>query len=271
MVEDFKKAQGDIPKQRYGGTITFDNIDIIPAVSVQRGRIVRAKDNRYIPLSFRKVRPDMLDLIDILYETFEVILILDLDGIYRNKPSVDLYKKISQLGDFWIDGGVRYCDTVIDILVTGAQNVVLSTKTLTDMNELREAYELSENIVFGLDYNNGILSPDEMLRTRPPVEVLKDVKEMGIETCLFADLSRVDSEKPLEIDLIRQMAGSGMNLYVGGGIKSRELGELSRMNISGAVVELQAVLRNPERFSIDTALLDEIAPAEDKIQDNIDP
>jgi uncharacterized protein related to proFAR isomerase len=270
MVDDFQPGGENKSRQRGGTSNLLDNFDIIPAISVQRGHIVRAKDNRYIPFSFRKVRPDTLDLIDILYETFEVILILDLDGIYRNKPAVDLYKNISQLGDFWIDGGVRYCDAVIDILVTGAQKVVISTKTLADLNELKEAYELTENIVFGLDYNNGILSPNESLRTRSPIEVLKEVGGFGIETCLFADLARVDANKTLENNLIRQMVDTGINLYVGGGVKSRELRELSKLKISGAVVELQSVLKNPEVFSIDTALLDEIAPAVDKIPDNIE-
>jgi len=246
----------------------LDNFDIIPAISIRRGKIMMAKDNDYRPLTFRRVQPDTLDLIDILYETFEVLLIIDLDGIFRNKPQVGLYKKISQLGEFWVDGGVRYCDTIIDLLVTGPQNVVLSTKSLADLNELKEAYELSENIVFGLDYNMTILSPDLDLRLRSPEDVLKEVYEIGIDTCLFADLGRVDSDKPLASDLIRKIADIGLNLYVGGGIKERELSELNRLKIAGAVIELGAVLKKPEIFSIDTSLLDEIAPPENKNHHN---
>ena len=241
-------------------SINIDDFDIIPAISIQRGMIVQVRNNKYVPLSFRGSRPQTLDLIDVLYEAFEVILILDLDGIYRNKPAVDLYKSISNLGDFWIDGGVRYCDTIIDLLVTGAQYVVLGTKTLADLNEVKEAVEMTENIIFGLDYNRNIISPVEAIRARRPENVIKEVVGYGVDSCLVADLGRVGSEKPLDVDLIRSLSNAGINIFAGGGVKQNDLETLYKLGAVGAIIELSEVLDNPEVFSIDPMLFDELAP-----------
>jgi phosphoribosylformimino-5-aminoimidazole carboxamide ribonucleotide (ProFAR) isomerase len=240
--------------------VSLKNFDIIPAISIRRGRIVQAKGNKYQVLRLRGVVPHPLDLMDILYETFETILVLDLDGIFKNKPAIGLYRKIAQLGDFWVDGGARHADTVIDLLMGGPQYAVLGTKTLEGLDELQEAFELSENIIFGLDYNKGILSPDEKLQGSLPAEIMRRVRDMGIEKCLFADLGRVDKDKNLEMDLIRILKGTGLDIYVGGGIKSQDINALRGLNVNGAIVEIGEVLNNPKVFSLDPELLDEIAP-----------
>jgi uncharacterized protein related to proFAR isomerase len=261
-LEGENDSNEKVSKETKEIAVPLEHFEIIPAISIRRGRIVQARGDKYRTFKIRGIEPNTLDLIDILYETFDTLLILDLDGIYKNKPAIGLYKKISQLGDFWVDGGVRYCDTVIDLLITGAQYAVLSSKTLNDLNELREAFELSENIIFGLDYNNGILSPDDDIRQRTPREIIKEVHDIGINTCLFADLGRVDSNDPLNFEIIRSFMGIDLSIYVGGGIKSADLGALNTLKTKGAIIELKDVIENPEIFALDPGLLDEIAPKE---------
>lgn len=251
----------ETPTKDSSGTVaSVPHFEVIPTIPLKKGKIVKSIMDKYRVFKFRNTVPEPLDLMDILYETFETLLIIDLDGIQKNRPAVDIYKKISQLGDFWIDGGVRYCDSVIDLLITGAQYAVLSTKTLNDLNELKEAFELSENIIFGLDYNNGIISSNNDIRNKPSYEVLTEVHNMGIEKCLFMDLGRGDPKIPLNVDTIKMLQRTRINLYVGGGVKSSDLKLLSDLKVSGAVVDLDEIITNPEVFGIDLALLNEIAP-----------
>jgi uncharacterized protein related to proFAR isomerase len=239
------------------------HFEIIPSISIRRGRIIQPKGDKFKPLKFRGVEPHPLDLMDVLYETFETLLILDYDGIKKNKPAIDLYRKISQLGDFWVDGGARYADGVIDLLIGGAQFAVLGTKTLYNLEELKEAYELSENIIFGLDFKKGILSPDENLKNRAPYDVLKEVQNIGLEKCYFADFGRAEDNLNIDQTNIKTMLRTGMNMYIGGGIKCRDLGTLTGLKVAGAIVELEEVINNPAVFAIDPGLLDEIAPQEE--------
>jgi phosphoribosylformimino-5-aminoimidazole carboxamide ribonucleotide (ProFAR) isomerase len=240
-----------------GGTgkvaLPLEHFDIIPAISIRKGRIVQAKGDKC-----------KVDLIDVLYETFETILLVDLDGIFKNKPAIDLYRKISQLGDFWVDGGARYSDGVIDLLIGGAQYAVLGTKTLQNLDELKNAYELSENLIFGLDYNGSIMSPDENLRKRPPVDVIKEVKDIGLDSVLFTDTGRLETNKGLDLNQIKAFKDTGMKIYVSGGVKPSELGIINTLKVAGTIVELSEVLNNPAVFALDPGLLDEIAPNDKK-------
>ncbi|UCH87893.1 MAG: hypothetical protein JSV49_06385 [Thermoplasmata archaeon] len=240
--------------------LPLKHFEVIPCVSIRKGRLVKIEGNKIKPLKFRGIVPNTLDTMDILFETFETILVMDQDGIIKNKPAIDLYRKISQLGDFWVDGGARVADGVIDLLVGGAQYAVLSTKSLCDLNELREAFSLSENIIFGLEFNNGILSPDLTLRNRPPFDVIREVREIGLETCVFADIGRVVKNSNLDRESIRSLLKTRMRLYISGGIKCSDLSTLNSLGVNGAIVDIEEILNNPQVFSIDKGLLDEIVP-----------
>ena len=128
-MENGYENSGEGTSEARAVSIPLKHFEIIPAISIRRGRIVQAKGEKYKPLIFRGVEPNTLDLMDILYETFETLLILDLDGILKGKPAIDVYRKISQLGDFSVDGGARYSDSVIDLLIGGAQYAILGSKT----------------------------------------------------------------------------------------------------------------------------------------------
>ena len=74
------------------------------------------------------------------------------------KPQLVLFKKLTQLGNLWADTGVRCTDDIIDPIVADVNKVVISTKTLSNFNELFKAFELSEQIILGIDYDNGIIN-----------------------------------------------------------------------------------------------------------------
>jgi uncharacterized protein related to proFAR isomerase len=92
-----------------------------------------------------------------LSKRFDRLYLADFDGIFNNKPQLDIAQRISDELPTLYEGGVRYSNNVIDMLITGAERAVVGTSTLVDLSELRGAFKLSENITFKVDFRDGIV------------------------------------------------------------------------------------------------------------------
>lgn len=123
-----------------------------------------------------------------LSENFEKLYLVDLDGINRNKPQLDIAQKVCEEIPTFYEGGVRFANNVIDMLITGAERAVVGTATLSTFDELRGAFKLSENITFKVDYRDGIVSFDPQIAGRAFLDLSRDVREVGI-TDLFVPMS----------------------------------------------------------------------------------
>jgi uncharacterized protein related to proFAR isomerase len=107
-----------------------------------------------------------------LSSRFESLYLADLDGIFKNKPQLDIAQRICDELPTLYEGGVRYSNNVIDMLITGAERAVIGTSTLLDFSELKGAFKLSENITFKVDFRDGIVSFDP--------DLFRDVAEVGV-------------------------------------------------------------------------------------------
>ncbi|MEW5760739.1 MAG: HisA/HisF-related TIM barrel protein, partial [Candidatus Thermoplasmatota archaeon] len=124
----------------------------IPFFTISNGKLLVERNGTYEELLYDNEVVDCCELSEFLHQKFENIYVIDLDGIIKNTPQIHLLKKIFSFGNTWIDCGLRYADDGIDIFTAGASYVVLSTKTIMDINELDYALELSDNIIFCIDY-----------------------------------------------------------------------------------------------------------------------
>ncbi len=115
-----------------------------------------------------------------LSERFEKLYLADFDGVFKNKPQLDIAQKISDELPTMYEGGVRYSNNVIDMLITGAERAVVGTSTLVDMSELRGAFKLSENITFKVDFRDGIVSFDPEVAGRATSDLFREVVEVGV-------------------------------------------------------------------------------------------
>lgn len=126
-----------------------------------------------------------------LSDEFEKLYLVDLDGISRNKPQLDVAREVCEEIPTFYEGGVRFANNVIDMLITGADKAVIGTATLAGFNELRDAFKLSENITFKADIRDGIVSFDPQIAGRAFLDLSRDVREIGI-TEMFVPLSLAD-------------------------------------------------------------------------------
>jgi len=123
-----------------------------------------------------------------LSDKFEKLYLADIDGLTRNKPQLDVAREVSEEIPTFYEGGVRFANNVIDMLITGADKAVVGTATLAGFDELRDAFKLSENITFKADIRDGIVSFDPQIAGRAFLDLSRDVREIGI-TEMFVPLS----------------------------------------------------------------------------------
>lgn len=139
-------------------------------------------------LSWEGVVPwrEVVEPLDRALQDFGRVLVWDLGGIERNRPSLELLKRFEG-ESLWVDAGIRFADSVIDVLVAGAERVVVGTKTLRRSSELDEARELTENIVPLLDFVRGRLWAPGDIRDVPPADLLRRWREAGLGTALVLE------------------------------------------------------------------------------------
>jgi hypothetical protein len=151
---------------------------ILPRLVVRKGEA----------LSWDGVVPwrELVDSLDRALQDFGRVLVWDLEGIERNRPNLELYRRFEG-ESLWVDAGVRFADSVIDVLVAGAERAVVGTKTLRSLAELEEARDLTENLVPLLDFVRGRLWAAESIRDLPPRDLLRRWREMGLDTALVLE------------------------------------------------------------------------------------
>lgn len=173
-------------------------VEFIPVVTVYNGKIVNfITDNSGYQYECNIVVPEsavgsrneggntsIIKIIDKLSRSYPTIIIRDLNGISINKPQLELIKKLSETTTIWVDSGAKFSDDIIDVIFAGAQQVIIGSKKLYELNELRTAFELTENIIFGLEYNvkGDLIAISPEVRKYSLQELLGEVvAEIGID------------------------------------------------------------------------------------------
>jgi uncharacterized protein related to proFAR isomerase len=213
--------------------------DSVPAVSILYGQPVIMKDKEYVTLKDKDGREtEITAVIDKLKGVYEKVLVTDLNGITRDRPQLEVLKGICSKMSLWVDAGSRYGEGAIDILITEADKVVLATKTLKKLEELENAMELTENIILGIDYDDGIVSPNREIREMTPLDLVREAEEIGIETFIFTDMKNLSSDTPFALDVPRTLLSRDRKVYIHGRFESGTRG-LEGAGFAGAVIEFE--------------------------------
>lgn len=252
-------------------------MEIIPAISIRKGDVVTVADGEYeVLVDSENYIVEPADLIKKLSGKHEKFLIMDIDGITRNDQQFDLIQELSEEADLWVDAGVRTAHSAMDVLIAGASQVVVGTKTLLSVRELRRVLELSENVIFSIDYKDGIVSLDENIEGEEPFDLLREMKailnekydsifddnkfdnldeeaeeeteeenekpDVVLEKVIFADLGNVGANQRPRFDIVKRLSEFGYELYVGGGVTEGDTRELETAGAAGAIVEIKSIL-----------------------------
>jgi len=220
-------------------------LDVVPTVSVRDGEVVVVRGGQYERLEDEDGRPlEPPFFLEQVLKQYPRALVMDINGIEDNRPQVELLTEMAEAGEIWVDPGARHAEGIIDILVSGVSAVVMGTKTVAGIDQLAAAFEMSENIYLGIDWDGGVQSQSQDLLHMSPRSLADIAGNLGIKKVLFSDLSRTGNAggKPLQEKIIAELAKGPVPLYVGGGIVEKDLPELKRIGAEGALLSVLAIV-----------------------------
>lgn len=220
---------------------------VVPAVSVKAGDVVIVRNHAYEPVEDEAGEPFAIDeFVEVFLKDFAAVLVFDIDGIEGEGAQFDEVARLDRAAqEVWWDAGARDQADIINVLTSGADRAVVSTRSLKSYRELAKAVELTENLVFEIVLKDGaVVAAAREVRGQPPAAVAKAAAQAGVEDFLLLDSSR-PLGAPLQWDAAGAVGAQAKSLYLGGGIDvatARAMRAPPAVPLKGAVVDLISVL-----------------------------
>jgi phosphoribosylformimino-5-aminoimidazole carboxamide ribotide isomerase len=220
-------------------------IEVIPAVDVLGDGAVRLHRGDYDQVVERAGDP--VELAATFAEAGAPrVHLVDLDGARNGRPRPELVRLVADAvapAKLQASGGIRSLEDAEALLTAGADRIVLGTAAFPDPGPWATA--LGEQLVVALDVRDGTV------RTAGWTEAAGLTTARAVELCLVAGVRRVlctaiDRDGTLggpDLELVEQVASSGLAVLAAGGVRSPEdILELAAAGAEAAVVG-RAILR----------------------------
>ena len=188
----------------------------LPLIPISGGSVVHIGcETRGIEILSQE--PDILrDIVIPLHKTYDIPLIMDMDGVLSYDPQIKLLKNIAKSFPIWFDGGARFSDDVIDFFVANVEICCISTKNIDSIEEMENAVALSEQLCLMLDTCKGeLISHSKELRNMSLKDLRELAEELGIEKLAYVDYGEL-MDTCLETDTLAPLLEGDFELYVAG-------------------------------------------------------
>ena len=184
-------------------------VSICRALSMKIVPRIELKGRTLLKPSYSK--GELSELGSKLSRGFKRVYVFDVDGFEKNRPQLDVVQELCDEIPTLYEGGVRFGANVIDMLITGAEKAVVGTATLTSLEELRGAFKLSDNIVFKVDFRDGIVSFDPQIAERDFLALAREVREIGVDDMivppeLASDAAKAKQELQFNLGVMASMS-----------------------------------------------------------------
>lgn len=224
---------------------------IIPAISIMHKHIAVVERGRY---EYLRTQDGLLrSPVNVVQELpGDEIFILDIDGLERSSPNVGTIKKIAAYKDTWLDAGTQDVHDMMDLFVNDAEYVVIGTKSLHNLDELEEAAELSDKIIFSIDYDDGIISPDENISNMKIDQLAETVKKFkGLDTIIFMDLGSHRNKTPVDLNIIGSLTKLFKNVHVSAHVIPDDYPFLEEVGVAGIIRDFRSIENNNVQETFD--------------------
>lgn len=207
---------------------------------------VRGERSRYKPIeSSLTVSSEPVEVAVVFKaKGFSEVYVADLDAIIDcASHDFGLLSQISQKTGLKlvVDAGVTSLERAQMLLDAGVSKIVVGTETLQSKTFVKAAVERfgSEHVVVSLDLKSDkVMVGKRFEGCTDALCMLKEFKEMGVESIIVLDLTRVGSCEGVDIQFLKKIkAELGLEVYAGGGVRNIwDLVKLHDNGISGALV-----------------------------------
>lgn len=162
--------------------------------------------------------------------------IADLDAIESRGSNFDIIKKINaDHVSVMLDSGAKNIDDVKKSTEV-ADKVIVATETLESIDELTRIFNNFDKnrLIISVDIKDGHIFSKYL--NISPEELVEKIKELNPLEVIILDISKVGTEKGVNIEFIKKFIEFKDSLIIGGGIIDKDIDELKKMGINKFLV-----------------------------------
>ncbi|HJB12489.1 MAG TPA: 1-(5-phosphoribosyl)-5-[(5-phosphoribosylamino)methylideneamino]imidazole-4-carboxamide isomerase [Candidatus Oscillibacter excrementigallinarum] len=218
-------------------------MQIFPAIDLRGGQVVRLYQGDYDKETVYAADPCAVAR-DFLAAGAKYLHVVDLDGARDGTlANFETIAAIARQGGLYIEvgGGIRTEDRIRQYLDLGVGRCILGTIAVKDFAfTARMARTYGDRIAVGVDARDGYVAVSgwKELSQEKGVDFCRRLRDAGVKTVIYTDISRDGAEAGTNLDLYRQLAEiDGLDITASGGVSSiEELKELQRIGTRAAIL-----------------------------------
>ena len=220
-------------------------MEIFPAIDLRDGRAVRLTQGDYDKMTVYSAQPCGVAR-RFIRAGARNLHIVDLDGARAGEPGFANLVEIEALvqqGHAFIEvgGGIRTEERIQKYLELGVGRCILGTIAVKDFDfTARMAKKYGDKVAVGVDARDGYIAINgwKELSSETGIEFCRRLKDAGVQTVIYTDISRDGAERGTNLELYRELAKiEGLNITASGGVSSlEELAELQRIGTHAAIL-----------------------------------
>ena len=209
---------------------------LIPSLAVMGKVPVWVDEGRYRPIALEGETLTPASLARALQKGFSALHYIDIFGLTRGEVEWNMVQSIMDTGDVWGDVGAVDSNSIIDVIMAGATEAVISTKMISSLDEIASCFEMTENLIVQIDYDDGLLARDERMKGMTAPGLVEELVSLGVERFIMNDMT--EGRKHISKELIekvdRYLPGEG-ELFVDV-LDLSEVDDVDGRSVSGAII-----------------------------------
>ncbi len=218
-------------------------MQIFPAIDLRGGQVVRLYQGDYDRETVYAADPCAVAR-SFLAAGAKYLHVVDLDGAKDGTlANFDTIAAIVKQGGLYIEvgGGIRTEDRIRRYLDLGVGRCILGTIAVRDFDfTARMARTYGDRIAVGVDARDGYVAVSgwKELSAERGVDFCRRLRDAGVKTVIYTDISRDGAEAGTNLDLYRELSEiQGLDITASGGVSSiEELKELQRIGTRAAIL-----------------------------------
>ena len=218
-------------------------MQIFPAIDLRGGQVVRLYQGDYDQETVYGADP-CAQARAFLDAGARYLHVVDLDGARDGTAAnFDSIAAIARQGGLYIEvgGGVRTEERIRRYLDLGVSRCILGTAAVKDFDfTARMARKYGEQIAVGVDARDGYVAVNgwKELSREKGVDFSRRLRDAGVRTVIYTDISRDGAESGTNLALYRELAEiRGLDVTASGGISGiPELKELRAIGTHAAIL-----------------------------------
>ena len=218
-------------------------MELLPAIDLRGGKVVRLYQGDYDRMTVYGDDP-AAQAKAFAAAGARNLHVVDLDGAKdgttANFQVIERIVKATGLS-VEVGGGIRSEERIRRYLDLGVERCILGTIAVKDFDfTVKMAQTYGKHIAVGVDARDGYVAINgwKELSTEKGVDFCRRLRDAGVQTVIYTDISRDGAEMGTNLELYRELTAiRGLNIIASGGISfERELTELKDMGVWGAIL-----------------------------------